>query len=48
MGVYKSKEDFEVSAKILKEMFISLVKSFDGILEWHDGNVAFHYKRKSE
>ena len=27
-------------------MFMDLVKSFDGILEWHDGDVAFHYKRK--
>ena len=25
---------------------MDLVKSFDGILEWHDGDVAFHYKRK--
>ena len=48
MGVYKSQEDFKASAKILKEMLINLVKSFDGILEWHDGNVAFHYKRKVE
>ena len=48
MGIYKSKEDFDKSSKILKIMFMDLVKSFDGILEWHDGDVAFHYKRKKE
>ena len=46
MGIYKSKEDFAESSKMLKIMFMDLVKSFDGILEWHDGDVAFHYKRK--
>ena len=29
-------------------MFMDLIKSFDGILEWHDGDVAFHYKRKKD
>ena len=46
MGLYNSKDEFQKSSKMLKEMFINLVKSFDGILEWHDGDVAFHYKRK--
>ncbi len=46
MGIYKSKEDFAESSKMLKIMFMDLVKSFDSILEWHDGDVAFHYKRK--
>ena len=46
MGIYKSQEDFNESSKMLKIMFMDLVKSFDGILEWHDGDVAFHYKRK--
>ena len=46
MGLYHSKDEFQKSSKMLKEMFINLVKSFDGILEWHDGDVAFHYKRK--
>ena len=46
MGIYKSEEDFAKSSKMLKIMFMDLVKSFDGILEWHDGDVAFHYKRK--
>ena len=45
MGIYKSHQDFDESSKILKIMFMDLVKSFDGILEWHDGDVAFHYKR---
>ena len=45
MGIYKSEEDFAESSKMLKIMFMDLVKSFDGILEWHDGDVAFHYKR---
>ena len=45
MGIYKSQEDFDESSKMLKIMFMDLVKSFDGILEWHDGDVAFHYKR---
>ena len=45
MGIYKSQQDFDESSKILKIMFMDLVKSFDGILEWHDGDVAFHYKR---
>ena len=46
MGIYKSEEDFSKSSQILKSMFVDLVKSFDGILEWHDGDVAFHYKRQ--
>ena len=46
MGIYKSEEDFGKSSKILKSMFVDLVKSFDGILEWHDGDAAFYYKRK--
>ena len=29
MGIYKSQEDFDESSKILKIMFIDLVKSFD-------------------
>ena len=45
MGIYKSEEDFAESSKMLKIMFMDFVKSFDGILEWHDGDVAFHYKR---
>ena len=45
MGIYKSEEDFAESSKMLKIMFMDFVKSFDGILEWHDGDIAFHYKR---
>ena len=45
MGIYKSQEDFDESSKMKKMMFMDLVKSFDDILEWHDGDVAFHYKR---
>ena len=48
MGIYNSQEDFIQSSKMLKGKFIELVKSFDGIVEWHDGNVAFHYKRKQK
>ena len=48
MGIYKSEKDFDKSSKMLKSMFVDLVKSFDGFLEWHDGDVAFHYKRKKE
>ncbi|MDA9707821.1 hypothetical protein N9V56_00045 [Alphaproteobacteria bacterium] len=45
IGIYKSQEDFNESSKMLKIMFMDLVKSFDGILEWHNEDVAFHYKR---
>ena len=45
MGIYKTQEDFDESSEMLKIMFMDLVKSFDGILEWHDGDIAFHYKR---
>ena len=45
MGIDKSQEDFDESSKMKKMMFMDLVKSFDDILEWHDGDVAFHYKR---
>ena len=45
MGIYRSQEDFDGSSKMLKTMFMDLVKSFDGIIEWHNGDVAFHYKR---
>ena len=48
MAIYNSQEDFLKSSKMLKGMFVDLVKSFDGIVEWHDGDVAFHYKRKKE
>ena len=48
MGIYNSQEDFIQSSKMLKGMFVELVKSFDGIVEWHDGDVAFHYKRKQK
>ena len=48
MRIYKSQEDFDKSSKILKIMFTDLVKSFDGVLEWYDGDVTFHYKRKKE
>ena len=27
---------------------MDLLKSFDDILEWHDGDVAFHYKRQKQ
>ena len=46
MGIYKSQEDFDESSKVLKIMFMGLVKSFNGILEWYDGDVSFHYKRQ--
>ena len=48
MGIYKSEKDFDKSSKMLKSMFVDLVKSLDGILEWHDGYVAFHYERMKE
>ena len=48
MGIYNSQEDFIQSSKMLKGKFIELVKSFDGIVEWHDGNVAFHYKENKK
>ena len=44
--IYKSQEDFDESSKMKIIMFMDLVKSFDDILEWHEGDVAFHYKRK--
>ena len=33
---------------MLKSMFMDLVKSFDGILEWQNGDVEFHYKRQKQ
>ena len=30
------------------KMWIDFIKSFDGIVEWHEGNVAAHYIRKKE
>ena len=47
-GIYKSKEDFLKTSQKFKKMWIDFIKSFDGIVEWHEGNVAAHYIRKKE
>ena len=45
-GIYKSKEDFTKTSQTFKKMWIDFIKSFDGIVEWHEGDVVAHYKRK--
>ena len=44
-GIYKSKEDFIETSQKFKKMRIAFIKSFDGIVEWHEGDVISHYKR---
>ena len=47
-GIYKSKEDFLKTSHEFKKTWIDFIKSFDGIAEWHEGDVAAHYIRKKE
>ena len=47
-GIYKSKEDFLKTSQEFKKMWIDFIKSFDGIVEWYEGNVAAHYIRNKE
>ena len=44
-GIYKSKKDFLKTSQAFKKMWIEFIKSFDGIVEWHEGDVAAHYIR---
>ena len=44
-GIYKSKEDFLKTSQEFKKMWLDFIKSFDGIVEWHEGNVIAHYQR---
>ena len=47
-GIYKSKEDFLKTSQEFKKMWIDFIKLFDGIVEWHEGDVAAHYIKKKE
>ena len=47
-GIYKSKEDFTKSSQKFKKMWIDFIKSFNGIVEWHEGDVIAHYKRNKK
>ena len=47
-GIYKSKEDFIKTSQKFKKMWIAFIKSFDGIVEWHEGDVVAHYKRNKK
>ena len=47
-GTYNSKEEFLKTSKDFKTMWMSFIKSFDGIVEFHEGEVVAHYKRKIE
>ena len=47
-GIYKSKEDFLKTSQEFKKMWVDFIKSFDGIVEWHEGDVTAHYIRKKE
>ena len=44
-GIYKSREDFLKTSQIFKKMWVDFIKSFDGIVERHEGDVVAHYKR---
>ena len=45
-GIYNSKEEFLKTSKEFKKLWMDFIKSFDGIIEFHEGNVVAHYKRK--
>tara|TARA_B100000029_G_scaffold87509_1_gene77587 strand:+ start:62 stop:370 length:309 start_codon:yes stop_codon:yes gene_type:complete len=47
-GIYKAKEDFLKTSQAFKKMWIDFIKSFDGIVEWHEGDVVAHYKRRKD
>lgn len=44
-GIYNSKDDFMKTSQKLKLMWMDFIKSFDGIVEFHEGDVVAHYKR---
>ena len=47
-GIYNSKEDFLKTSAEFKKLWMNFIKSFDGIVEFHEGDVVAHYKRKKE
>ena len=47
-GIYNSKEDFLKTSAEFKKLWMNFIKSFDGIVEFHEGDVVAHYKRKRE
>ena len=44
-GRYNSEEDFLKTSSELKKMWDDFIKSFDGLVEWHSGEVVMQYKR---
>ena len=44
-GRYNSEEDFLKTSSELKKMWDGFIKSFDGLVEWHSGEVVMQYKR---
>ena len=32
----------------IEKMWVDFIKSFDGIVEWHEGDIAAHFIRKKE
>ena len=44
-GIYKSKKEFLKTSQEFKKMWLEFIKSFDGIVEWHEVDVIAHYKR---
>ena len=47
-GIYKSKEDFLKASKEFKIVWIDFLKSFDGIVKWHEGDIIADYIRNKK
>ena len=44
-GTYKSKKDFLKTSQVFIKICIEFIKSFDGIVQWHEGDIAAQYIR---
>ena len=44
-GRYNCEEDFLKTSSELKKMWDDFIKSFDGLVEWHSGEVVMQYRR---
>ena len=47
-SIYESKKDFLKTSQALKKIWLEIIKSFDGIVEWHEGDFAAHYIRNKK
>ncbi len=47
-GIYNSKEEFLKTSNEFKKLWMDFIKSFDGIIEFHEGDVVAHYKRNKK